>query len=51
MIETMVARLAGKLAENPDNVAGWTHLARSYNVLGQPDKARGALAHHTEQID
>ena len=44
MIGTMVARLAGKLAENPDNVAGWTRLARSYNVLGQPDKARGALA-------
>ena len=44
MIETMVARLAAKLAENPDNVAGWTRLARSYNVLRQPDKARGALA-------
>ena len=44
MIESMVARLAGKLAKNPDDIAGWTRLARSYNVLRQPDKARGALA-------
>jgi len=44
MIESMVARLAGKLAENPNDVAGWTRLARSYNVLKQPDKARDALA-------
>jgi len=44
MIESMVARLARKLAENPDDVAGWTRLARSYNVLKQPDKARDALA-------
>jgi cytochrome c-type biogenesis protein CcmH len=44
MIKSMVARLAGKLAENPNDVAGWTRLARSYNVLRQPEKARGALA-------
>lgn len=44
MIGSMVARLARKLAENPDDVAGWTRLARSYNVLKQPDKARDALA-------
>jgi len=44
MIESMVARLAGKLADNPDDAAGWTRLARSYNVLRQPDKARDALA-------
>ncbi len=44
MIESMVARLAGKLAENPNDAAGWTRLARSYNVLKRPDKARDALA-------
>ncbi len=44
MIEGMVAQLAEKLKENPNDVAGWTQLARSYGVLGKPDKARDALA-------
>ncbi|MDA0665087.1 MAG: c-type cytochrome biogenesis protein CcmI, partial [Proteobacteria bacterium] len=44
MIEGMVAQLAEKLKENPGDIAGWTRLARSYAVLGQPEKARDALA-------
>jgi cytochrome c-type biogenesis protein CcmH len=32
---TMVAQLAAKLVENPDDVAGWRLLGRSYMVLGE----------------
>lgn len=40
MIETMVAGLAERLAENPDDPAGWRRLIRSYVVLGRlPDAA------------
>lgn len=49
MVEGMVAGLAAKLEENPDNPDGWIMLVRSYSVLGKPDKARisyeTALAH------
>lgn len=48
MIETMVASLSERLADNPDDVAGWQRLIRSYVVLGRmPDAAdatRRALA-------
>lgn len=44
MIESMVAQLAERLKENPNDIAGWTRLARSYAVLRQTDKARDALA-------
>ncbi|MEX2616329.1 MAG: c-type cytochrome biogenesis protein CcmI [Alphaproteobacteria bacterium] len=44
MIEGMVAQLADRLKENPDDVAGWTQLARSYGVLGKLEEARDALA-------
>ncbi len=44
MIEGMVAGLAAKLQENPSDLQGWVRLARSYNVLGQPMKARNALS-------
>ena len=43
MIEGMVAQLADRLKENPNDIAGWTQLARSYAVLRQTDKARDAL--------
>ena len=45
MIRTMVDRLAARLAEAPDDAEGWARLARSYRVLGEPAKAREALAH------
>jgi cytochrome c-type biogenesis protein CcmH len=47
MIEGMVAQLAERLKENPDDVAGWTRLAQSYGVLQQPEKAQDALAQAT----
>jgi cytochrome c-type biogenesis protein CcmH len=43
-IRSMVQGLAERLAENPDDEQGWRMLARSYQVLGQPEKAAEALA-------
>lgn len=48
MIRNMVDRLAGRLEENPNDVEGWLQLARSYEVLGQPENARDALARAAE---
>lgn len=42
--ETMIARLAAKLRDNPDNVDGWRLLGRSYSVLGRFDEAADAYA-------
>ncbi|MGE0653699.1 MAG: tetratricopeptide repeat protein, partial [Alphaproteobacteria bacterium] len=42
MIESMVVRLADRLAENPGDLEGWLRLARSYRVLGRNDDARHA---------
>ncbi len=44
MIRGMVANLAAKMAQNPDDADGWTRLGRSYMVLNEPDKARDAYA-------
>jgi cytochrome c-type biogenesis protein CcmH len=44
MINAMVARLAARLEQQPDDVDGWARLGRSYMVLNQPDKARDAYA-------
>lgn len=44
MIRGMVAGLAERLKENPDNIEGWERLARSYQVLGETDKAAEARA-------
>lgn len=44
MIEGMVARLADKLKENPDDKPGWLRLIRAYGVLGKRDEALGAIA-------
>jgi cytochrome c-type biogenesis protein CcmH len=45
MIDAMVARLAARLEQQPDDAEGWARLGRSYMVLGQPAKARQAYAH------
>lgn len=45
MIRGMVENLAARLAQQPDDPDGWLRLARSYLVLGEPAKARDALAH------
>lgn len=48
MIETMVARLAERLEEEPDDINGWLMLARSYNNLGRAEDERDALAKAVE---
>ena len=44
MIRAMVEGLARRLEEDPGDAEGWARLARSYRVLGEAEKARGALA-------
>lgn len=44
LIQEMVAGLAAKLEENPNNPDGWTMLVRSYATLGQTEKAKAAFA-------
>jgi cytochrome c-type biogenesis protein CcmH len=41
-IRSMVARLAEKLEENPNDPAGWERLIRAYDVLGETEKAAEA---------
>jgi cytochrome c-type biogenesis protein CcmH len=43
MIRGMVDRLAGRLKQNGDDVEGWLRLVRAYLVMGDRDKAKGAL--------
>jgi cytochrome c-type biogenesis protein CcmH len=44
MIRGMVERLAARLEQQPDDKEGWTRLAHAYEVLGDAEKARAALA-------
>jgi cytochrome c-type biogenesis protein CcmH len=53
----MVARLADRLHGDGADVEGWMRLVRSYVVLGDRDKAKGAaadakraLAEHPDEI-
>ena len=41
-IRSMVARLAERLDENPNDPEGWERLIRAYEVLGETDKAAEA---------
>ena len=43
-VEEMVARLAARLKENPDDVQGWKMLGRSYSVMGRFGEAAEAYA-------
>ncbi len=43
MIHSMVERLATRLKQNGDDVDGWLRLVRAYLVMGDRDKAKGAL--------
>ena len=43
-VENMVARLAAKLRDNPDDIDGWRLLGRSYSALGRFDQAANAYA-------
>ena len=38
MVRSMVNRLAERLKENPDDLAGWQRLAKAYAVLGEKEK-------------
>lgn len=42
--KAMVAGLAARLKDNPDDAAGWQRLIRAYSVLGQRAEAQAALA-------
>jgi cytochrome c-type biogenesis protein CcmH len=44
MIHGMVARLAQRLAANPDDPQGWVRLVRAYAVLGDAAHRDQALA-------
>ena len=43
MIESMVTRLADRLADDGNDIEGWVRLVRAYGVLGRAEKARQAL--------
>ena len=43
MIRGMVEGLAARLKEEPGDAEGWARLARSWRVLGEPEKERDAL--------
>ena len=42
-VQSMVARLADRLEQQPDDLQGWLRLARAYVVLGENEKARAAV--------
>ena len=41
----MVDRLADRLKQQPDDLAGWVRLAKAYDVLQRGDQARDAWRH------
>ncbi len=48
MIQGMVDNLAARLEEEPDDLAGWRMLARSWEMLGNPGAAAQAYARAVE---
>lgn len=50
-MEQMVAKLAAKLEQNPDNPQGWAMLARSYKSLGRWDEAERAFGRIGPELD
>ena len=44
MIRSMVQRLEDRLKADPADLDGWLRLARAFKVLGEADRAKGALA-------
>jgi len=44
MIQNMVAGLDARLRDDPNDLAGWVQLIRSYRVLNQTDRAQDAYA-------
>jgi cytochrome c-type biogenesis protein CcmH len=50
-IRTMVEGLAARLSQNGQDVQGWLRLIRAWTVLGEKDKARGALAEARKALE
>jgi cytochrome c-type biogenesis protein CcmH len=50
MIRGMVDRLATRLKANGDDVEGWLRLMRAYMVMGERDKAMGALTEARQAV-
>jgi cytochrome c-type biogenesis protein CcmH len=50
MIRGMVERLATRLKQNGDDVEGWLRLVRAYMVMGDRDKAKGALSEARQAV-
>lgn len=50
-INQMVDRLAARLKDNPDDLAGWARLARAYKVQGRMDEAANAYAKTGKLMD
>lgn len=50
-INQMVDRLAARLKDTPDDVAGWAKLARAYKVQGRVDEAANAYAKTGKLLD
>jgi cytochrome c-type biogenesis protein CcmH len=50
MVRGMVDRLATRLKQNGDDVEGWLRLMRAYMVMGERDKAAGALAEARQAV-
>jgi cytochrome c-type biogenesis protein CcmH len=50
MIHGMVERLASRLKQNGDDVEGWLRLVRAYMVMGDRDKAKGALTEARQAV-
>ncbi len=48
MIRNMVGGLAARLEQDPKNLEGWLMLARSYQVLGEGERAQQAIARVAE---
>src|SRR5882672_10606823 len=50
MIRGMVERLATRLKQNGGDVEGWLRLVRAYMVMGDRDKAKGALTEARQAV-
>lgn len=50
MIRGMVERLAARLKQDGSDVDGWLRLVRAYMVMGDRDKARGALTEARQAV-
>ena len=49
-IEAMVAKLAERMKQNPDDSQGWAMLAKSYAVMGRFEDAAAAYAKAVERV-